>query len=97
MTAEGGRGRTVGCSRMGWVPTATPTGVGMVSRTPRHYQEVGLAFVVLGVVTALGVLAWGPPERSGLLGALTGFILVGAVMFLMARNRRRQTGSRSRS
>ena len=63
----------------------------MPSREWGRLQRSGLAFLMLGVLLTAAVLllVHDPARRSGLLGASEGFVLVGALMFLIGWNRRR--------
>ena len=66
-------------------------------------ERTGLAFVVLGVTLTVGVLvltglhAVDSSRQPGLLGASTGFILVGAVMYATGWLGRRKPGPGSGS
>ena len=63
----------------------------MPGREWGRLQRNGLAFLVLGVILTVAVLllVHDPGRRPGLLGASEGFVVVGALMFLIGWNRRR--------
>ncbi len=63
----------------------------MPGREWGRVQRSGLAFLVLGVILTVPVLVLvhDPARRPGLLGASEGFVVVGALMFLIGWNRRR--------
>lgn len=63
----------------------------------RRLQVMGVSYMVLGVVITVGIEILNsfdpmdPNRRAGLLGGSEGFVLVGAVVFLIGWNLRRKT------
>lgn len=65
-------------------------------RKLNRFQSTGLAFVIVGIANAVGILIFSrfhpinPNRRSGILNESELFILVGVGMFLFGWNRRRR-------
>lgn len=61
-----------------------------------RFQANGVAFMLVGVAFTVGIMILtsfhpiDPNRRSGMLGGSEGFIVAGAVMFLIGWNRRRR-------